>query len=138
MKIVLIGHGKTGVAFKDAVQMIFGKADNFIPLTFEPGEGLKDVSAKVEKAISGFDPKNVLVITDLFSGTPYNATAALALKGKVKDVIAGMSLPILLEVATKMDNTSIDELVKDVLKNAPEYTHALSAEMEKQDKEDDL
>lgn len=138
MKIVLIGHGRTGVAFKEAIEMIFGKAEDFIPLTFEPGEGLKDVSEKVEKSINGINPQKVLVVTDLFSGTPYNATAKLALEGKVKDVVAGMCLPMLLEIATKMSSMSVSELVKDVLKAAPQFTHALSAEMRKQEQEDDF
>lgn len=138
MKVVLIGHGETGVAFKKAVEMIFGKADDFIPLAFNPGEGLKDVNQKIEKAIKGTNAKDVLVITDLFSGTPYNSAAGLALKGKVKDVVAGMSLPMLLEVVTKMDNTSIEDLVKTILNDAPMYTHALSNEMKKQDEEDDF
>ena len=136
MKVVLIGHGETGVAFKKAIEMIFGKADDLIPLTFNPGEGLKDVNQKIENATKDFDAKDVLVITDLFSGTPYNSAAALALKGKVKDVVAGMSL--LLEVVTKMNSTSIEDLVKVIMKDAPMYTHALSDEMKKQDEEDDF
>lgn len=138
MKVVLIGHGKTGVAFKKAIEMIFGKADDLIPLTFNPGEGLKDVNQKIQNAVKGIDPKDVLVITDLFSGTPYNSAAGLALKGEVKDVVAGMSLPLLLEVVTKMNNTSIEDLVKVILKDAPMYTHVLSDEMKKQNGEDDF
>lgn len=138
MEIILIGHGKTSVAFKEAIQMIFGKADNFIALTFEPGEGIEDVKNKILQVSSKFSNNQILIVTDLFSGTPYNAAADLALKEKAKDVIAGMSLPILLEIATKMTSMSIAELVQEILKDSASYTKALSCEMKKVEKEDDF
>lgn len=138
MKIILIGHGKTSVAFKEAIQMIFGKADNFIALTFEPGEGIEDVKNKILQVSSKFSNNQILIVTDLFSGTPYNVAADLALKGKAKDVIAGMSLPILLEIATKMTSMSIAELVQEILTDSASYTKALSCEMKKVEKEDDF
>ncbi len=138
MKVILIGHGKTGVAFKEAIQMIFGKAEDFIALTFEPGEGIEDVKNKILQASSKFSTDQILIVTDLFSGTPYNAAADLALNGKAKDVIAGMSLPILLEIATKMTSVSITELVQEILADSANYTTALSWEMKKIEKEDDF
>jgi len=77
-------------------------------------------------------------VTDLYSGTPYNAAASLVLKGKAKDVIAGMSLPILLEIVTKMNSTSITDIVKGILQDSGTFTTALSAEMQKQEEEDDF
>lgn len=138
MKIILIGHGKTGIAFKEAVEMIFGKAEDFIALTFEPGEGIEDVKRKILQAGSKFPSDQILIVTDLYSGTPYNAAAGLTLEGKAKDVIAGMSLPILLEIATKMTSASIGDLVEEILKDSASYTRALSNEMKKLEKEDDI
>ncbi|MDF7638092.1 PTS sugar transporter subunit IIA [Lactobacillus sp. ESL0791] len=138
MKIVLIGHGKTGIAFKEAIEMIFGKADDVLPLTFLPGEGLKDVNKKIQNAIVGVDPQEILVVTDLFSGTPYNAAAELALKGEVKDVIAGMSLPILLDIVTNMTTKSVEEIAATILQDSSSYTKVLSDELNKAEKEDDF
>lgn len=138
MKVILIGHGKTGVAFKEAVEMIFGKAEDLIALTFAPGEGLADVCNKIITASSGIPSEQILIVTDLYSGTPYNAAASLVLKGKAKDVIAGMSLPILLEIVTKMNSTSITDIVKGILQDSGTFTTALSAEMQKQEEEDDF
>ena len=138
MKVILIGHGKTGIAFKEAVEMIFGKAENLIALTFAPGEGLEDVCDKIITASSGITSDQILIVTDLYSGTPYNAAASLVLKGKAKDVIAGMSLPILLEIVTKMNSTSITDIVKGILQDSGTFTTALSAEMQKQEEEDDF
>lgn len=138
MKIILTGHGETSIAMKGAIEMIFGKADNFYPVPFVMGEGLESLTRKIEDTISNFDEtEEILVISDLFSGTPYNAAATLCLKKKVTDVIAGMSLPICLEVANFANTKKVSELVPFILGNSPSYTRALSQELNIQE-EDDL
>ncbi|RDJ93950.1 PTS sorbose transporter subunit IIC, partial [Lacticaseibacillus rhamnosus] len=65
------------------------------------------------KIISAIDPKkesSTLIITDLFSGTPYNAAAALVLKKKAAVVVAGMGLPMLLEVSVKANSIDVGQL----------------------------
>lgn len=136
-KIILVGHGNTGVAFKEAIEMIFGKAPDFIPLTFEPGEGLKDVKDKIVSSVSGVNAEDILVVTDLFSGTPYNAAAILALEGKVKDVVAGMCLPMLLEIATSIKNKDIKDIVAMISTDSSEYVKVLSR-VQDDDGEDDF
>ncbi|MBP2058198.1 PTS system sorbose-specific IIA component [Lactobacillus colini] len=135
-KIILVGHAKTAVAFKEAVQMIFGKVPDFIPLTFESGEGLKDVEDKITSEINGDTAENVLVVTDLFSGTPYNAASILALKGKVNDVVAGMCLPMLLEIATNLETKTIDEIVEMISSNSKQYISILSQIQDKDEGDD--
>ncbi|GFZ27420.1 PTS sugar transporter subunit IIA [Lactobacillus corticis] len=137
MKVILIGHGKTGVAFKGAVEMIYGKVDDFLPLTFMPGEGIKDVETKIQNVINDSN-EETLVITDLFSGTPYNAASTLALQQKVTDVVAGMSLPMLLEVALNKDKMKVADLVKMLAQDSNSYVRVLSSEVEKEEKEDDF
>lgn len=137
MKIVLIGHGNTAEAMKNAVEMIFGKVSDFYPVAFLPREGLQDLMYKLEDVVKGFDSKDILVVADLFSGTPYNAAATLALKGRVSDVIAGMSLPICLEAAAQMSAMSVEELVRYLIANSASYTKALSMVVKEQNEEED-
>ena len=137
MKIVLIGHGHTAEAMKGAVEMIFGKVPDFYPVAFLPKEGLQDLTQKLEGVIKGFDTKDTLVIADLFSGTPYNAAATLALEGKVTDVVAGMSLPICLEAAAQMNTMSVEKLVKYLDDNSASYTKVLSVVNKEQAEEED-
>lgn len=75
---------------------------------------------------------------DLFSGSPYNASATLALKGEVSDVIAGMSLPICLvlaeQAATGQQNTSA--AVAAVADQAQTFTRILSRQTQNEEDED--
>lgn len=79
-----------------------------------------------------------MILTDLFSGTPYNASASLVIKHKAQDVIAGMSLPICLEIATQMDNKSSSEIVEYIMGNCQDYTKAFSIVNQSIEEEDDF
>ena len=104
MEIILVGHAHTAKAFKEAVEMIYGEVPNFHPIDFTPKEGLQSLTDKIVSAIEPGKTASTLIITDLFSGTPYNASAELVLKKKAADVVAGMCLPMLLEVAVNANN----------------------------------
>lgn len=138
LKVILVGHAHTAKAMKEAVEMIFGEVPDFYPVEFLPEEGLEDLILKMKAATKSFLPDDTLVIADLFSGTPYNAAATLALKGHVKDVIAGMSLPICLEVASQMNMLSIDELTKYIENNSQSYTKVLSVVSKEQASKEDF
>ncbi|VDG20862.1 PTS system, mannose-specific IIB component [Lactobacillus sp. wkB8] [Lactiplantibacillus mudanjiangensis] len=138
MQVVLIGHGHTAEAMKGAVEMIFGEVADFYPVAFLPKEGLQDLITKMKTVTDDFEAKDTLVIADLFAGTPYNAAATLALQHEVQDVIAGMSLPICLEIASQMNQLSVTELVTYVMKNSRDYTKALSIINQEQAAEEDF
>ncbi|MFT8820942.1 MAG: PTS sugar transporter subunit IIA [Liquorilactobacillus nagelii] len=138
MKVILVGHANTAVSMKQAIEMIYGEAPDIYTLTFSPKEGLADLKVKLEKQIAGFEDEQVLVVTDLFSGTPYNAAATLAISGKVTDVIAGMSLPICLEIVPLIQSATVEQVVTTVMQNYQNYTKAFSVISKKDLEEDDL
>lgn len=138
MKVILVGHANTAVSMKQAIEMIYGEAPDIYTLTFSPKEGLADLKVKLEKQIAEFEDDQVLVVTDLFSGTPYNAAATLAINGKVTDVIAGMSLPICLEIVPLIQSATVEQVVTTVMQNYQNYTKAFSVISKKDLEEDDL
>jgi PTS system sorbose-specific IIA component len=138
LKVILVGHANTAVSMKQAIEMIYGEAPDIYTLTFSPKEGLADLKVKLEKQIAGFEDDQVLVVTDLFSGTPYNAAATLAISGKVTDVIAGMSLPICLEIVPLIQSATVEQVVTTVMQNYQNYTKAFSVISKKDLEEDDL
>ena len=138
MEIILVGHAHTAKAFKEAVEMIYGEVPNFHPIDFTPKEGLQQLKDKIVSAIEPGKTASTLIITDLFSGTPYNASAELVLKKKAADVVAGMCLPMLLEVAVNANNMSVSQLVSHLMKIKEEFSTSLSEKMTTNAKEDDF
>ena len=122
MEIILVGHAHTAKAFKEAVEMIYGEV----------------LTDKIVSAIEPGKTASTLIITDLFSGTPYNASAELVLKKKAADVVAGMCLPMLLEVAVNANNMSVSQLVSHLMKIKEEFSTSLSEKMTTNAKEDDF
>lgn len=140
MNVIMIGHGHTAAAMKEAAEMIFGTLPSFYPLSFVAGEGVESLIQKTRDTITkhNLSPDETLVVTDLFGGSPYNASATLALKGEVKDVVAGMSVPMCLILAQGAAKWDVAKMVAQITKQAPLFTRTLSAELLKTNNESDF
>ena len=103
-KVILVAHGKLAHEMKNSAEMIFGGLPNF-----ESVEGLDTIQEKITAAMQD-DESSYLILTDLFCGTPYNASCAVAMKNPEReiDVVSGMSLPVVLEVASMLGNSLQD------------------------------
>lgn len=140
INIILVGHGKTGPAMKDAVEMIFGAMPRCYPVEFLPGDGYESLTATLEETVSTnrLRPEETIVVADLFSGSPYNAAATLAIKGRVSDVIAGMSLPICLTLAQYATADDPAPAVREIAAQAATFTRILSDELKQSEDEEDF
>ena len=108
MIVILAGHGKIGTAMLESTQMVIGKCSNFFSVEFHKGEGPEDIIEKYNKILAGKENEEVLIVTDLFGGSPYNAAAVLAMKNDKVEVLTGLSLPLCAELAV-MDTVSVKE-----------------------------
>lgn len=125
MNIILSGHGKIGFEMKKSIEMIAGNYPNLYAITFEPGEGVEDLKEKYLNIINKSKDEQFIVITDIFSGSPYNAATILAMQLGNIEVISGLSLPLCLELLNldfsliDIDNTfeQLDEAKLDFIKS---------------------
>lgn len=113
MVAIIIGtHGKFSEEILRSSEMIFGKQENVLSVTFEPGEGPEDLSKKYKKALGQLDCKGgVLFLVDLFGGSPFNAASIVVSENENMDIITGVNLPMLLEIYGSKDFSSVEELV---------------------------
>lgn len=108
-KVILVAHGKLAHEMKNSAEMIFGVLPDFESVEFLKEEGLDTIQEKVSAAMCEQEA-SYLVLTDLFCGTPYNASCAVAMKNPDREieVVSGMSLPIVLEVASMLGSNLQD------------------------------
>lgn len=104
--ILLLTHAPLGRAFIDAATHVFRSAPSQIEAIDvvadqDPAEVQQLAMAAIARVNDG---AGVLVITDVMGGTPSNCTLQLCLPGQV-EVIAGISLPMLLRALTYRHNT---------------------------------
>lgn len=109
--IIVCAHGDLAESLKRSVEMIFGKTEAFYPIRFVPGENLEDIKKKLVAVVEKYELNNILVLTDLFGGSPYNASATLAFERNDMDVVSGVNLPICIEAVANRTQKSLDQIV---------------------------
>ena len=114
MVSIIIGtHGSFSEQILRSAEMIYGKQENVLSVTFETGEGIEDLIAKYKNALAKLDCKNgVLFLVDLFGGSPFNAASRIVSENENMDVITGINFPMLLEVYGARDFSNIEEIVR--------------------------
>ena len=104
--ILLITHAPLGQAFIAAATHVFrGLPERLEAIDVIADQDPAEVQLLAQRAIARLDDGHgVLVITDIMGGTPSNCCGRLAVAGRV-EVIAGISLPMLLRALTYREDT---------------------------------
>ena len=112
--IFIINHGEFGEALIESAELIAGPIDDIYAFSLKKGMSLEDLIKLVEDKLK--TEENVIVLTDLFGGTPNNVAAYLQNKYQFP-LISGVNLPILLNLILSRDaaEVDIDSIVSDTV-----------------------
>lgn len=112
IELILVSHGSFAAGLREAAEMILGEQEQVSVLGLYQGDSPDSFAQKLEELIGETgDSKQVLVLSDLQSGTPYNAGMVMAMKlGSA--CIAGVNLPMLLEILSLRDEMEMEELLQ--------------------------
>lgn len=98
--LVLVTHGNLAVEFIAAMEHVVGPQKQVCAVCIGPEDDMEqrrnDILADVAKCDAG---DGVVVLTDMFGGTPSNLAISIMDRAKV-EVIAGMNLPMLIKLAS--------------------------------------
>jgi PTS system mannose-specific IIA component len=96
--LVLVTHGRLAAEFIVAMEHVVGPQSAVDAICIGPDDDMEIRRADIAKAIRTVDSgRGVIVLTDLFGGTPSNLAISLMQPGKV-EVIAGINLPMLIRL----------------------------------------
>ncbi len=110
--VVIVTHGNLARDLVDTAELIVGGCPNVIPVTIQAEEGISDIAKKVDNAVRSADKgRGVLIITDLFGGTPSNVSLSFLQDGKV-EVLSGVNLPMVIKIVTHCDTADLKELAR--------------------------
>lgn len=97
--MILVTHGKLAEEFVNAMEHVVGRQQAVATVCIGPSDDMerrrREIADKITKVDSG---EGVIILTDLFGGTPSNLAISLMKAGKV-EVIAGINLPMLIRLA---------------------------------------
>lgn len=109
--IVLVTHGNLADEFLSAMQHVVGRQPQIATACIGPNDDMNerrdDILSKVEEVDSG---EGVIVLTDMFGGTPSNLAISIMDRANV-EVIAGINLPMLVKLGTLRKEKSLKEAV---------------------------
>ncbi|AZO49658.1 MAG: PTS sugar transporter subunit IIA [Mesorhizobium sp.] len=111
--LVLVTHGQLATEFRHAVEHVVGPQDNFETVAIGADDDMEQRRRDIVDAVARVDSgAGVIVLTDMFGGTPSNLAISVMESGRT-EVIAGMNLPMLIKLSSirKGDNmaAALDE-----------------------------
>lgn len=109
--LVLVTHGRLAEEFVVAMEHVVGKQERIATISIGPEDDMEGRRADIARAIGEVDAgRGVIVLTDLFGGTPSNLAISLMEAGKV-EVIAGINLPMLIRLGGARKTMKVTEAV---------------------------
>lgn len=110
--LILVTHGRLAEQFVDAMQHVVGIQEGIATVCIGPNDDMEQRREDIASAITAVDAgAGVIVLTDLFGGTPSNLAISLLVRGKV-EVIAGINLPMLIRLAGARKTLGVAEAVE--------------------------
>lgn len=113
--IVIATHSKLGDALIDAAEFIIGnRPETTVSVSINLNENADKLRQKIVEGIKKVDQKEgVLILTDMFGGTPSNLSYSFLEEGRV-EVISGVNLPMLIKAVEARKKTQLSELAIDL------------------------
>ena len=109
--LVLVTHGRLAEEFVRAMIHVVGPQERVAPIAIGPDDDMEERRADIAAAIQAVDVgRGVIVLTDLFGGTPSNLAISLMERGRV-EVIAGMNLPMLIRLGSARKSMQVVDAV---------------------------
>ena len=124
--LVLVTHGALAQEFRAAVEHVVGPQENLETISIGPDDNMEKRRQDIVDAIAAVESgAGVVLLTDMFGGTPSNLAISLLEKNRV-EVIAGINLPMLIKFATIRDNTALADAVLQAKEAARKYISVAS------------
>lgn len=97
--IILISHGEFAKYAMKSAEMIVGKQENYEIVSVTDDKDLQNVVEELKAVYEKVkNDREVIVLADIFGGTPSNSSSSLLLGGADVVVYTGFNLPVLLEL----------------------------------------
>lgn len=109
--LVLVTHGRLAIEFQVAMEHVVGPQPAVEAICIGPDDDMEARRADIADAVARVDDgSGVILLTDLFGGTPSNLAISLLDAGHV-EVIAGVNLPMLIRLESARKAMGIREAV---------------------------
>jgi len=112
VNILLVSHYNLAHCIKETAFLIVGERKNVHSISIEKDEGIEIFTEKIKKKVEELKGE-ILIMTDMFGGTPSNVSLMLFGNNSNVQIIAGFNLPLVIESIMHSDMNVKD--LKDML-----------------------
>lgn len=117
--LVVVAHAGLARELLNAAEMIVGTIDRSEAIGIGSGDSAEQIMENVQKAIDRVSGNGVIIMTDMFGGTPSNLSLSFLRENEV-EVLTGVNLPMLMKFASDRDRLGVPELASALKKCAQE------------------
>jgi len=124
--MVLVTHGRLAAEFIAALEHVVGPQRNIVAVCIGADDDMELRRKEIIEAVARVDDgAGVVVLTDMFGGTPSNLAISIIDKAKV-EVIAGVNLPMLIKLASVRNSERLGEAVNSAREAGRKYINVAS------------
>jgi PTS system mannose-specific IIA component len=124
--LVLVTHGKLAEEFRHALEHVVGPQKAIETVSIGPEDDMDqrrlDIVEAVSRAESGH---GVIILTDMFGGTPSNLSISVMDNGRI-EVIAGVNLPMLIKLASVRSENDMEKALAESQEAGRKYINVAS------------
>jgi len=126
--LVVVTHSRLAEEFLSASEMILGPLKNARPVCIDKANSVEQIRRGIVAAMQAVDPEGqgVVIMTDLFGGTPANISISFLDPGRV-EVVTGVNLPMVLKFFNYQKGLPLAEL-SNLLKTYGQQSISLASD----------
>jgi PTS system mannose-specific IIA component len=124
--MVLVTHGRLAIEFRAAMEHVVGPQEQVETVTIGPDDDMDLRRREILDAIERVDTGDgVVILTDMFGGTPSNLAISVMNGGKT-EVVAGINLPMLIKLASVRGECDLETAVVQAQDAGRKYINVAS------------
>lgn len=119
--LVIVTHGELATELRRAAEHVVGPQDALETICIGPDDDMEHRRDDIRAAVERVDMKSgVILLTDMFGGTPSNLAISMLKEGKV-EVLAGVNLPMLIKLAEARRTANLSEAAEKAKEAGQRY-----------------
>ncbi|NNE98067.1 MAG: PTS sugar transporter subunit IIA [Pyrinomonadaceae bacterium] len=123
---VIVSHGQLANELLAAAEQVVGELTHIRSVSIGWHDNVEAAQNEIERAIEEVSgEKGVLLLTDMFGGTPTNISAMFIEKDKV-EVVTGVNLPMVIRLASQTEELSLTEMAAAIEEQGKESIYSAS------------
>ena len=112
--VVVVTHGQLATELLNAAETIVGELPQFAAVSIGWHDDVEQAREEIARAIARLEAEHgVIVLTDMFGGTPSNLAITLLEEGRV-EVVTGVNLPMLIKLAGLKEAGDLREVARRI------------------------